>query len=436
MKKYWLPSFVVTVFVFFMMWAVSKISDFKLFSAFDTIGQALSDTELTDYAFNELRPDPVVDQRIVLVNFSTLSRGEIAQQIQVISRQKPKVIGVDALFNCEGGLYDTLNCPQLLDTLGNMMLRFAIQEAGNVVLGEKLMQTDSLAKFDTNEADSLETPDPNFSEFAKLGFVTLPTDATYQEDVKLVRTIYPQWVVKGKRELAFSVRMAMMYDSVTTEQFLARGNEEEILNFRGNIEVRQLRVSSLKDDETATTNFGTMFSVVDADEVLNDQIAPDFFKDKIVILGYLSDYLGDSAWEDKFFTPMNKKIGGRANPDMFGPVVHANAVAMILNKDYVDELSGWQKIAIAFLICYLTVVLFIYVEEKLPIWYDALSVIIQLVQLAVLMLVVVYAFAEFNLKLDLGAAFVATALVGPCYDILKSLQNEVKSRLTKRKQAV
>jgi CHASE2 domain-containing sensor protein len=436
MKKLLIQGISVTAFVFVMMWAVDKVTDFKIFTAFDTISQSLKETELTDYAFNSLRETPTVDERIVLVNFSNLSRGEIAQQIQTISAQKPRVIALDALFNCEGGLYDTLNCPQLLDSLGNMMLRFAIQESGRVVLGEKLMQTDSLGKFDSNEADSIEKPDPNFAEFVHLGFVNLPTDATYQEDVKVVRSIYPQRQVNGKRELAFSVRIAMMYDSVLTEKFLSRNKEEEIINFRGNIEVRQLKVTSLKDDETATTNFGTMFSVIDADGLATGQFSDDFFKDKIVIVGYLGDYIGHAAWEDKFFTPMNKKFGGRANPDMFGPVVHANAVAMILNQDYVDELEEWQQFAIAIIVCFLTIILFIIIDEKLPIWYDALSVIIQLVQLAIIMAIVVYVFAESSLKLDLSLTFVATALVGPCYDIFKSVQNQMELWLTKRKNKV
>jgi CHASE2 domain-containing sensor protein len=436
MKKLLIQSVSVTLFVFGMMWVVDKITDFKIFTAFDTISQSLKETELTDYAFNSLRETPNVDERIVLVNFSNLSRGGIGQQIQIISAQKPRVIALDALFNCEGGLYDTLNCPQLLDTLGNMMLRFAIQESGRVVLGEKLMQTDSLAKFDSNEADSLETPDPHFAEFAQLGFVTLPTGATYQEDVKVVRSIYPQRHVNGKRELAFSVRIAMMYDSALTEKFLSRNKEEEIINFRGNIEVRQLKVTSLKDDATATTNFGTMFSVIDAEELAAGQFADDFFKDKIVIVGYLGDYIGHAAWEDKFFTPMNNKFGGRANPDMFGPVVHANAVAMILNQDYVDELEEWQKVLIAFLVCMTTVMLFIVIDERLPIWYDGLSVIIQIIQLGIIMAIVVYVFAKSSLKLDLSLTFIATALVGPCYDIFKSIQNQIEKSLTKRRSNV
>lgn len=436
MKKVLIQSTQVTIFVFGMLWAVSLVSDLNIFSAFDTISQALKDTELTDYAFNKLRPDPTVDERIVLVNFGALPRREVAQLLQTISQFKPRVIGMDALYNCEGGLRDSINCPQLLDTLGNLMLSSAIQDAGNVVLGIKLMLTDSLSQFDTNEADSIEISDPIFSDYAQEGFVTIPTDATYQEDVKISRTIFPSRVINGKRELAFSVRMAMMYDSVKAKKFLARNKDEEIINFRGNIEVRQLRINSLKNEETSTTNFGTMFFVVDAEDVLKGNVSPELFNDKVVVMGYLGDYLGDDAWEDKFFTPLNKKLGGRANPDMFGPVVHSNVVAMILNEDYVDVLPEWQKYLIAIFVCFLTVALFMTIDEKLPIWYDALSVIIQLVLIAVLMFVIIYVFADFNIKLELDLTIGILALVGPCYDIFKSVQNEINKQLTKRRQRV
>ncbi len=435
MKKFWLHCFFVTVFVFGMMWVVSIVTDLKVFSAFDTISQALSDTELTDYAFNNLRKDPTVDTTIVLVNIGVLPRRDVAREFQIISQFKPKVIAFDGFFDCEGGLRDSINCPQLLDTLGNLLLSDAIREAGNVILGEKLMQTRKLAKNDTDEVDSLEFSDPMFSDYSKEGFVSLPTNATYQEDVKLCRTIWPQEIVNGKRELAFSVQTAMMYDSVKTNKFLARGKQEEIINFRGNIEVRQLKVKSFKDSLTSTTNFPTMFFVLDHEDILSGNFQPEMIKNKIVMMGYLGDYLGDSAWEDKFFTPLNKKLGGRANPDMFGLVLHANAVAMILNEDYIDELADWQIYLIAFVVCLLTVALFYTIDEKLPIWYDALSVIIQLIQIVVIMAIIIMVFAKFSLKLDLSLTLLATALVGPCYDIFKSIQNEINSRLTKRREA-
>jgi hypothetical protein len=117
MKKVLIQSSQVTIFVFGMVWAVSLVSDLKLFSAFDTIGQALKDTELTDYAFNQLRPDPTVDERIVLVNIGTLSRREVAREIQMISQFKHRVIG-----RSEG------HCKSL-DTLGKLMIINAIQES-------------------------------------------------------------------------------------------------------------------------------------------------------------------------------------------------------------------------------------------------------------------------------------------------------------------
>ena len=437
MRKFWLQSFIITVFVFFMMWGASRITDLKIFTAFDVIGQSMKDFELTDYVFSYLRPEPKPELRVVLVNIGVLSRREIAQQLMVINQFKPKVVGLDSFFNCEGGLRDSVNCPQLLDTLGNLMLSGAIREAGNVVLGEKLLQTDSLAQFDTDVYDSIEYSDPIFNDYAKAtAFASLPTDATYQEDVKICRSLYPRINVNGKDELAFSVQMAMLYDSVRRKKFLNRNNYEELINFRGNIEVRELRLNSLKNDETATTNFGTMFYVVDAAEVLSGNVLPELFRDNIVIMGYLGDYLGDPSWEDKFFTPLNKKVAGRANPDMFGPVVHANVVAMILNEDYIDELADWQKYLIAFVVCLLTVALFITIDRKLPMWFDALSVIIQLAELLLIIVIVIQAFALWQLKLDLTIAIAVSALVGPAYDIFKSIENEINRRLTKRKQRV
>ncbi|MBL7848336.1 MAG: CHASE2 domain-containing protein [Cyclobacteriaceae bacterium] len=434
MKKLWFESLIITVFVFFMLWGGAKVTDLKIFNAFDPIGQALRDFELSDYAFSNLRPDPLVDERIILVNIGRLPRRDIAEQIRILSEFKPRVIAFDGFFNCEGGLRDSINCPALLDTLGNLLLSNAIQEAGNVILGSKLLQTDSLSQFDIDVYDSIEISDPMFNDYALTGFTSLPTNATYQEDVKVCRSIFPKRNVGGKEELYFGVQIAMQYDSVKARKFLARNKEEELINFRGNIEVMQLRIQSEKNDETAATNFKTMFYVVDADQLLRREILPEMFKDHIVIMGYLGDYLGDAAWEDKFFTPLNKKVAGRANPDMFGPVVHANAVAMILNEDYVDALPDWAQYVVAFVVCLLTVALFIFINEKLPDWFDALSVVIQLVEVIIISFLVIYAFAEWSYKLELAVAIGVSALVGPCYDIYKSVQNEVTKRLTKRRE--
>lgn len=436
MKKLWLESLVITVFVFLMLAGANKITDIKLFTAFDPIGQAVKDFQLTDIAFSRIREPLPLDERIILVNIGTLSRRDIAQQINIISRHNPRVIALDALLSCEGGLRDTVNCPALKDPIGNLLLGNAIQEAGNVVLASKLLQSDSLNQFDTEVYDSLEVVDSIFSMYSKPGYVNLPTDATYQEDVKQCRSIIPRMVVDGREQLYFGVQIAMQYDSAKAKKFLSRGLQEELINFRGNIEVQQLRIQSEKNDETSSTEFTNYFYVVDAEQVLREEFLGEMFRDNIVIMGYLGDYLGDTAWEDKFFTPLNKKVAGRANPDMFGPVVHANAVAMIINEDYVDEIPVWAQFGIAFILCILTVVLFFIIDDRLPHWFDALSVLIQLLLVILISVLVVQAFAWWSLKLELAVAMGVSALVGPTYDIYKSVKGEIGRWITKRQKRV
>jgi CHASE2 domain-containing sensor protein len=216
-----------------------------------------------------------------------------------------------------------------------------------------------------------------------------------------------------------------MYDSAKTRRFLARNKEEEIINYRGNVEIQDIRLKTVRQLETATTRYPQMFYAIDVDQILNGDFDPSLFKDKIVILGFLGEYFGDQSWSDKYFTPLNKKVAGRANPDMFGVVVHANIVAMILNEDYVDELTEWQQYAIAIIICFFTVSLFIIIDTRLPMWFDTLSVIIQVFQILAISGLIVYAFAFWSFVLELTFTLAASALVGPCYDIYKGFQNQI-----------
>jgi CHASE2 domain-containing sensor protein len=423
------------------MWALSKITSLNMFDAFDPIGQALTDFELTDYAFSNLREDPLVEERIVLVNIGNLPRALIAEQIRIISQHKPKVIGIDSFFYCEGGLRDTVNCPQLLDTLGNLLLGNAIQEAGNVVLVSKLHQTKALFRAGIADVyDSVAYSDSIFQVHATSGFANLITNADYQEDVKTCRSFNPIIPVKSKTQYAFAVQMAMLYDSVKTKKILERSKEEELVNYRGNMEIQDIRLESLKNKDLSTANFTGMFFALDVQQVLNGDFEPDMIKDKIVIFGFLGSYFGDPSWSDKFFTPLNKKVAGRANPDMFGLVVHANIVSMILNGDYIDQLEDHHKYLIAFIFCYLNMALFFYINAKIPVWFDSVSLLIQVFQIVLLMGASILIFTSSTFKLDLTLTLGVIALTGPCFEfydnILTTLVRSWQKRLTNRKHPV
>jgi hypothetical protein len=261
-----------------------------------------------------------------------------------------------------------------------------------------------------------------YSDFSQNAFANLPTGATYQEDIKVCRSLIPRMIINGKDEYAFSVRIAMMYDSAKAMKFLNRNNNEEVINFRGNFEIPDVKVKNLREGMSATSEYRTLCYAIDWRDLLQENYLPSMFENSIVMIGYLGDYFGDPAWEDKFFTPLNSKVAGRANPDMFGLVVHANATAMIINEDYVDELAEWQKYSIAFIVCFLNVMLFSWVDNKYPILFDGFSVILQLVQIILVSSLVVMVFASYSIKMDLTLTIGILAMIGPCFDISKSVE--------------
>src|SRR4051812_31078047 len=126
MRKFLIDCLVATLFVFGVLIGLREISNLTVFDAFDPLSQSLGDMEFTDITFSKLRSDPPIDTSIVIVNISELSRAEIGQQINVISKYKPKVIGIDSFFDCPGGITDSINCPQAYDTLSNMIFADAI----------------------------------------------------------------------------------------------------------------------------------------------------------------------------------------------------------------------------------------------------------------------------------------------------------------------
>lgn len=418
MRKFWLECLFATLFVFGVLYGIKEITQLKLFSAFDPLGQALGDTELFDIAFSQgLREDPPIDTNIVIVNIGDLPREGIARQIKTISSCKPRVIGIDSFFDC--GLTDSLNCPWRYDTLNYKAFGDVIREAGNIVLVTKLLQTDSLiAKYgDIDIYDSLERTDEALRQGAREGYASLETDAADQEDLKSCRSFNPTMEVNGETQYAFSVQMAMMYDSVKTRRFLARNKTTEVINYRGNIV-----------DWFGASNFASRYMVLDVEQALDTaQFVPTMLKDKIVIMGFLGSDLRDTSWDDKFFTPLNKNYAGKTRPDMYGVVVHANIVSMILNEDYIDVLADWAEYVIAFVVVFLNTALFFYITKKIPIWFDALSLLVQIIQVLLFSFLMVQFITWYDFKLNITITLAAVALVGTCFELYNTVLKAVIS---------
>jgi hypothetical protein len=424
MKKFWLDSIFATLFVFVALYGLKQLTTLNILNAFDVVGKAVADMELADIAFSNLRDDPAIDTNVVIVNTGYLTRGQIGDQIRNLARFKPKVIGLDAFFSCDF-FNDSINCPQAYDTADNERFASAVRGFKNMVMVQRLAQTDSLVRNfgDVAIYDSIEHTYPTLLQNAYEGYANLETEAGTQEDLKACRRFPPQVIMaNGKRELAFSVKMAMLFDSVKTQKFLDRNKPSEVINYRGNIV-----------DWHGASEYAGRYSVLDWDQALDPNGFDEWMvKDRIIVMGFLGQDLRDTSWDDKFFTPLNKNYAGKSRPDMYGVVVHANIVSMILAEDYVNELQAWQEYAIAFVLVFLNVVLFSVITRKIPIWFDSLSLLIQIIQVVILSFLMVELMAVSNFKLNLTLSLAAVALVGTCFELYGSLVRRVLEFVAQR----
>lgn len=429
MKRFWFNCAMVTLFTFLMMGGLFELLQLRLFNAFDPIGAAIDDMELSDIAFSQIREDPPPDTNVVVVNIGNLDRGMIGEEVRQIIKYKPKVIGFDILFSCT-------DCPPLLDTAANMSFAAAIRQAidsgVNVVMAHKLHQSSKLLNEDTEAQDSIEHTIPFLRQEAHEGFVNLDTEAEHQEDLKACRMLNPKMDVAGNEELAYSVRMAMLFDSVKTKRFLARDNYKEIINYRGNVV-----------DFHGACAYSGQYPLFDPEQALDTGYYPEYekaIKGKVVLFGFLGNDMFDTSWDDKFFTPVNRAYAGKARPDMYGVVVHANVVSMILMEDYIETMPIWAQVILAMTILMLVTALFFKIEEKLPIWYDLLSLVTQVVILFIFSILMILAFSYYSWKLDFTLTLAAVALVGTCFELYNGgvlrLYQYLQGRFTKHKPEV
>jgi CHASE2 domain-containing sensor protein len=423
----WLDSLFATIFIYIFMFLISNISAFKIFDAFDSIGQALQDMEMTDIAFSQLREPLPPDTSIVIVNFGPLGRAGIAAQLRIIDKYNPKVIGIDSFFKGYGNgtAEDTLNTMNLIDALDNIQ--------SQLVMVAKVEQSDSLAAVSAGEEiyDILYLSDSMFTKNATFGLANLDTEAEFQDDVKICRKFPPQRGIVGADEkyIAFSAKMAQLFDSTSTKPLLKRDKDFEIINYRGDF------VNFYEEDK-----FATRFYALDYDQVINEDFVPELIKDKIILLGYTGEYFGASEWEDRFYTPLNSKIAGRANPDMFGPVIHANIVSMILNRDYVDTFSEMTENIIGLILCYLNVLLFSLIYRNMGAWYDGVTKLIQVFEVLLILFLIIYVFSWRSFKLELTVGLFAVALAGDLlevyYGVIRNTVLKISDRIYSRRNKV
>ena len=111
----------------------------------------------------------------------------------------------------------------------------------------------------------------------------------------------------------------------------------------------------------------------------------DYFKDRIVLIGFSGENENTFSMKDRYYTPINEKYHGRSLPDMHGVTVHANIISMLLDEDYIDEVPEYILYFIAFLIYVINYMLFLRLIKKKLFVVLPISRLIQLLQFIVLL---------------------------------------------------
>ncbi len=396
-------SFWTTTFVMVSMYLLSLI-EFNS-DIVNPLAKALSDFELTDVVFSHMRENPGLEDRITMVNIGNLDRRGVAALIEQINEHNPKVIGIDAFFR-----------KPKEDAEGDSLLAIAFSKVKHMVLVSELHENE-----EKEIIDSVSYSHPMFMKHAQPGFADMITEG--RDFFKTSRDCIPSEVVNGEKIFSFPVKMAYLYDSVQTTRFLARGNETETINFQGNIDTRQEGVSA---------NSKIVFAAIDWRQVFDTLYTPSIFENKIVIMGYMGDYIGHHTWEDKFFTPLNSNYVGKANPDMYGVVVHANIVSMILKGLYINDMSDWINLPLSLILIFLNVWLFSYLFIRLEMWYDGATFFLTLFEIMILIIVVLFIFDHYNYRVDITLPSIALALTGNLIEIYYGLIKPLYGKLVKK----
>lgn len=324
----------------------------------DPIKLALHDFDYNDLAYSRLQKnsESSIDTSIVIVNVGSSGRSDIATMIQKVQQEQPRIIGVDVLFE------------QPKTPAEDSLLINVFATSSNLVLAYKLR-------------DEMRPYGFLLDSSRQKGFTNL-----VGEEGGVIRHFTPVIKKDNNTWEAFSTAVAAKADPQRYKELLDRDKAVETINYK------------LTPDK---------FIIVDGIEFLAGT-GGVFLKDKIVLLGFAGEKATDI--EDKHFTPMNSRSFGKSNPDMYGVLIHANIIHMILHGDYITKMPIWVTWVIAFLLCWIHMAVFLHYALERHLWFHLAAKTAQVLSAIFFIYLGLMLFYKWDYKINLTPAFVGIIL--------------------------
>ncbi len=353
--KLLIESFFATVLVFIVLGLFSIFPiDIKFLNPIKIIMKDFKYTDIYYSKFADHNSKPV-NSEIVLVNIGHLDRGGIAAIMNSLQQANPAVIGVDVMF------YN----PK--DSLTDLFLKEELSKP-NVIATNVLHPEDDPPSV-LNSSDYFG--DINYAYANLIGTDSLNST---------IRYIMPFFDEDGYWEEAFTSRILEMYDSSAYNDLLKRGNKLETINYYGTYQ---------------------QFVSYEGEQVIFGEFNPEDINGKIVLLGYMGDFVGDASdLEDFKFTPLNHEVLGKSIPDMHGLTIHANILTMYMYRQYIDIMPQVQSVLLDFIICYIHVILFMFMFVRFHLWYHVVAKVIQFLTSVVVIYVMFFFYETNHYKID------------------------------------
>ena len=261
----------------------------------------------------------------------------------------------------------------------------------------------------TNRYGSIRSSLTKFSRFSKGGFANLPNDD--EVGFRTIREFRPLVKVRDSTALAFSSMIISIYNKNALQYLSQRGNQNEVINFRGNY---------------------NRFYFIDTYLYAEPGVELSFIKDKILLMGYKGPDLNTKTLEDVFFTPLNDRYAGKSFPDMYGIVIHANIISMILNRTYVNVMPDWISYLLAFVICFLNVKMLLKILSGIKDWFNGASKLFIFIFSILTLFLSIEILHFFNYKINLNSALIAVVLSNTVIEIYDNYVLKIHKKFNKQ----
>lgn len=377
-------SLIVTCLMFVLIWFLDMVRiNFHFLNPFN---ESIRDYEISDIVYSRLKSRKISpDNRIVLVHWDPQTREVLYKIVDRIVDAGAKVIALDIK------LYERKD-PHI-----DSLLRKSLLRSENTVLANELSDLSEDGKYFRSQIEC----DTFFSNYINTGFINF-----VNPDSSTVRYFAPRESTQEEECLSFAVRTAAMYAPEAVERLFKRNKEIEEIYYTG--------------DENQFVQFDAQ-GILDPAHDLRAAL-----KDKIVLIGFIPIDPLNKPMIDIHYTPLNYRYTGHNTPDMYGVVIHANIIRMILDYTYVNEVSFWVNLLLTFIFCYLNIHLFYKIFRYVSVPYQFVTRFLQLGEIILLFFIVALLFHFYRVKMDVAYWITALLLT---FDAVKFYDNGLRKRI-------